>query len=137
MKRWPAITALGVTAWPVAFLIGSGFVASVESWKWGSWNSCASRTLPETSGSTPGEVVSAHCLTPVTAVTPGLALQFAGIAVLMAGLWWTGWLLQMRYTRKLDGRPPTLPASSLLLALWFLGAMAFCTAWAAQHHTFM
>ena len=138
MKRWPAITALGVTAWPVAFLIGAGFVGSVESWASGYWNrSCPPVAPAATPGLPPDEVIAAHCLTPITAVTPSLALQFAGLVVLTAGLWWAGWFLQMRSSRKLGGRPSALPASSLFLALWFLSATVFCTAWAANTHTFM
>ena len=132
MTRWPAIAALGVMAWPVAFLIGIGFVGSVESWKWGFWNDpCAWGHPP------PVVQGQKHCLAPVTAVTPLAALQMVGIVALLGGLWWGVWYYEMRATRGVTGSPSAVPAGSVFLALWFFGATAFCTVWAAQHHTFM
>ncbi len=131
MSRWPAIAALGVMAWPASFLIGAGFVGFVESWKYG-------HLLRDTCepGRAPSDEVK-HCLTPVTALRPEDAWQVIGIILLALGLWWTGWYLQLRSARKLAGAPSALPVSSLLLALWFFGALASCTAWVANIHTFM
>ena len=125
-------------AWPVSLLIGAGFVGSVESWKLGYWNSpCPYAAPTKTLGFATGEVVSSHCLTPINAVTPSGALQFVGMVALAAGLWWAGWFLHTRHSRKLASRPSALPASSLFLALWFLSATVLSTAWAATNHTFM
>lgn len=128
MKRWPAIAALGVMAWPVSALIGKAFVGIVESWKYGPPASCSHD---------PATGLRSHCLTPITAVSPAMVMPLIGIVLLIAGLWWVGWFYQARSARRRADNPSALPASSLFLALWFVGATALSTAWAAHTHTFM
>ena len=134
MKRWPAIAALGVMAWPASMLIGGVFVGIVESWKAGYLTtSCGLVTIVD--GSSTRQIH--HCLRPVTALSGNDAWLAAAIALTAAGLWWAGWILQMRSARKFASPAPSVPPSSLLLAAWFVLALVVITAWAANVHTFM
>ena len=121
-------------AWPASFFIGGAFVGIVESWKAGYLNtSCGLVTIVD--GSSTRQIH--HCLRPVTALSGNDAWLAAAIALTAAGLWWAGWILQMRSARKFASPAPSVPPSSLLLAAWFVLALVVITAWAANVHTFM
>jgi hypothetical protein len=110
MKRWPAITALGLMAGPVVVALVIGFGAVF-------WDGYGPRQISR------------------SGLHYGAAPIVFLIGIIATGLWWTGWLRLRRAPSRVSGAMPT-PSSqipSLILAIWFLALLGVLASLAASN----